>query len=733
MTAATTTLAMLPVATAEAIAGGAAWDLFSVLGRHPCGEGWALRAYVPGAEAVSAVSVADGAEIAALAPGPRPDFFAAWTAERPGPYRLRCRRGGAVWEQEEPYRFGPVLGAHDEHFIAEGSHLRLWEALGAHPMTHEGAEGTHFAVWAPAAKRVSVVGDFNGWDGRRCVMRARGTTGVWEIFLPGVGAGTAYKYEILGADGRLQPLKADPVGFGAEHPPQTASIVRDLRGYAWADGDWMAERAARNRVDAPISIYEVHLPSWRRMPGGRPLSYWELADQLVPYVKEMGFTHIEALPVSEYPFDGSWGYQPVGMYAPTIRHGTPSEFRDFVQACHREGIGLILDWVPAHFPADPHGLATFDGTHLYEHADPREGFHPDWGSLIYNYGRREVANFLTASALYWLREHHVDGLRVDAVASMLYRDYSRKEGEWVPNRFGGNENLEALDFLRAMNVALYGDDPSIMTIAEESTAWPGVSKPVDAGGLGFGYKWNMGWMHDTLDYIGRDPAYRRYHHHQLTFGLLYAFSENFVLPLSHDEVVHGKGSILGRMPGDDWRRFANLRAYYAFMWAHPGKKLLFMGCEFGQRDEWAASGQLDWGALDDPKHAGVRRLVRDLNALYRETPALHRRDARADGFEWVEADAADISAYAFLRFGGGEAAPVLAVFNFTPVPRTLRLGVPAGGRWVERLNTDAAHYGGSGMGNLGGVEAEAVSAQGRPWSIEIAAPPLSGVLFERAG
>jgi len=537
----------------------------------------------------------------------------------------------------------------------------------------------------------------------------------------------------MGADGALQPLKADPVGFGAEHPPATASIVRDLRGHVWGDADWMATRAARHAPDAPVSIYEVHLPSWRRAEGGRPLSYQELSEQLVPYAAEMGFTHIECLPVSEYPFDGSWGYQPVGMYAPTIRHGTPAEFRGFVDACHRAGLGVILDWVPAHFPADAHGLARFDGQPLYEHADPREGFHPDWNTLIYNYGRREVGNYLIANALYWLREHHADGLRVDAVASMLYRDYSRKEGEWIPNRHGGRENIEAVEFLRRMNVAVYGDDPSVMTIAEESTAWPGVSKPVHHGGLGFGFKWNMGWMHDSLDYMGHDPVHRKYHHHKMTFGLLYAFSENFVLPLSHDEVVHGKGSILSRMPGDEWQKFANLRAYYAFMWGHPGKKLLFMGLEWGQRGEWDADAALDWGALDDARHEGVRRLVRDLNRLYRETPALHRRDHRGDGFQWIEADAAEASLYVWARFGEPGDAPVVVAVNFTPVPReSVTIGVPAAGRWAERLNTDAAVYGGTGMGNLGGVDSAPVPAQGRADSIRVTLPPLGAVIFERA-
>jgi 1,4-alpha-glucan branching enzyme len=719
----------LDAAVAARIAAGDEANVFSHLGAHPVDGGWALRAWVPGAQSVVAIGP-DGAEIATLSRGPVADFFAAKLSERPGGWRLRAVRGPDRWEVDDPYRFGPVLGAQDEHFIAEGSHLRLWERLGAHPMSHEGVEGTAFAVWAPAARRVSVVGDFNGWDGRRHVMRPRGTTGVWEIFAPGVGAGAAYKYEIKAQDGRILPLKADPVGFGAEHPPATASIVRDLRGRVWRDGDWMASRAARNRVDAPMSIYEVHLPSWRRAENGRPLSYHELADQLVPYVRDMGFTHIETLPVSEYPFDGSWGYQPVGLYAPTIRHGTPDEFRDFVDACHGAGLGLIVDWVPAHFPADAHGLGRFDGTALYEHEDPREGFHPDWNTLIYNYGRREVSNFLQANALYWLREHHVDGLRVDAVASMLYRDYSRKEGEWIPNRYGGRENIEAVEFLKRMNVAVYGDDPSVMTIAEESTAWPGVSKPTDAGGLGFGFKWNMGWMHDTLEYMMRDPIHRRHHHHQMTFGLIYAFSENFVLPLSHDEVVHGKGSIWDRMPGDRGQKFANLRAYYAYMWAHPGKKLLFMGSEWGQRMEWNANAALDWPALQDPAHAGVQALVRDLNRVYCETPALHRRDADSGGFQWIEADDAARSVYAWARLGGPDDPPSVCVFNFTPVERPgTRIGVPAAGPWREALNTDATLYGGSGIGNMGGVDARPVTAQGREHSIEITLPPLSGLIF----
>ncbi|MGF1658551.1 MAG: 1,4-alpha-glucan branching protein GlgB [Rubrimonas sp.] len=725
--------ALLDAAAAERIAAGDGWDAFAQLGQHKVDGGWAVRAFVPGAQTLVALNAVTGAPLLALAPGPARDFFGALSPVRLPRWRLQAQAGGNVWEIDDPYQHGPVLGEQDEHYFSEGAHLRLWERLGAHPMTHEGVEGTHFAVWAPDARRVSVVGQFNDWDGRRHIMRPRGASGVWETFAPGVGAGTAYKYEIKARDGRILPLKADPVGFGAEHPPATASIVRDLRGRVWDDGDWMATRAARNSVAAPVSIYEVHLPSWRRAEGGRPLSYHELADQLVPYARDMGFTHIQTMPVSEYPFDGSWGYQPVGMYAPTIRHGTPDEFRDFVQTCHKAGLGLIIDWVPAHFPSDAHGLGRFDGTALYEHADPREGFHPDWNTLIYNYGRREVANYLIANALYWLREHHVDGLRVDAVASMLYRDYSRKGGEWIPNRHGGRENLEAVEFLKRMNMVVYGDDASVMTVAEESTAWPGVSKPVDAGGLGFGFKWNMGWMHDTLDYMRRDPVHRRHHHHQMTFGLLYGFSENFVLPLSHDEVVHGKGSLFGRMPGDRWQSFANLRAYFAFMWAHPGKKLLFMGGEFAQPEEWSHMGALDWARLGDPSHEGVRLLVRDLNRLYRDVPALHRRDASPEGFEWIRADDADQSVYAWVRKGGEGDAPVLAVFNFTPVERRLRIGVPAPGRWVERLNSDAPIYGGVGKGNLGAVESAPVETDGRPDSVEITLPALSGIYFQKAG
>ena len=624
------------------------------------------------------------------------------------------------------------IGDQDAYLFSEGTHRRLWDLLGAHSLDVDGKPGVRFAVWAPAAQRVAVVGDFNGWNTDANPMATHGTTGIWEVFVPGVEPGAKYKYAITGRDGSQQPLKADPMGFGSEHPPETASIVRDLNLFGWHDDVWMQNRKTRHRVDAPISIYEVHLGSWRRRPdeGSRALSYKELGEELVPYVKDMGFTHIETMPVSEYPFDGSWGYQPVGLYAPTIRHGTLDEFRDFVTACHEADIGVIIDWVPGHFPTDAHGLGKFVGEPLYEHADPREGFHQDWNTLIYNYGRTEVRNFLIANALYWFNEHHIDAVRVDAVASMLYRDYSRKEGEWVPNVHGGRENLEAISFLKSMNETVYGEDSSIMTIAEESTAWPGVSRPTSDGGLGFGFKWNMGWMHDTLEYMKADPVYRKYEHNKLTFGLHYAFSENFVLPLSHDEVVHGKGSLLGRMPGNDWERFANLRAYFAFMWAHPGKKLLFMGGEFGQAHEWNHDAELSGGSLLDARHAGVQKLVGDLNRAYTGNPALHQRDCREDGFEWIDGGNADESILAWVRWGEDGSAPVLCVFNFTPIERTdRRIGVPKAGKWREILNSDADIYAGGGRGNMGGKKSEPVPAHGRDHSIEITIPPLSGLYF----
>lgn len=648
-------------------------------------------------------------------------------------YRLRMTRGSDAWEERDAYAFGPKMGEMDEYLLGEGTHTQLWDAVGAHVCTHEGVDGTHFAVWAPNASRVSVVGDFNGWDGRRHVMRRRGATGIHEIFLPDLGDGTVYKYEILDGAGNLLPLKADPVGFGAELPPATASVVRDLRGYEWADAGWLSKRGAKHKTDQPISIYEVHLESWRRVPeeGNRSLTYLEHASMLVDYVRDMGFTHIELTPVSEYPFGGSWGYQPVGLFAPTSRFGTPQDFRAFVDACHQARLGLIIDWVPGHFPTDQHGLGRFDGSALYEHADPKEGFHPDWNTLVYNYGRTEVQNFLIANAKFWFEEYHIDGLRVDAVASMLYRDYSRKEGEWVPNKDGGRENLEAIAFMQRMNEVVYAADDSILTAAEESTAFPGVSAPTSSGGLGFGFKWNMGWMNDTLRYMAEDPINRKYHHDKMTFGLHYAYSENFILPISHDEVVHGKGSMLGKMPGDDWQRFANLRAYYGFMWGHPGKKLLFMGCEFAQSREWNNETSLDWHLLDHVPHKGMQNLVRDLNTLYCHTPALYEKDTSPDGFRWIDGGNAADSVFSWVRYGKDGRHPVLVVSNFTPVPRTnYRIGVPDAGHWEERFNSDAAIYGGTDTGNPGGADAQEMSMHGCPYSIEITVPPLATVFFQ---
>ncbi len=717
--------------TAQRLIAGDFDDPFSVLGPHGSGPDRRVTALDPSAEGLSALI--DGTEYP-LDPVPDAPGLFSGSAPGAGPYRLIGTGMGGTWDYEDAYRFGPVLGEIDEYLLGEGTHQRLWQVLGAHVMTHEGEDGTHFAVWAPNAKRASVVGAFNFWDGRRHVMRRRGATGVWEIFIPGVGEGSPYKFELVAADGRRLPLKADPVGFGAEHPPATASVVRDIGGYGWDDSDWMNTRAGRNARTAPISIYEVHLGSWRRKEGGRPLSYKEAAEELVDYAADLGFTHLEFLPISEFPFDGSWGYQPVGLFAPTIRFGPPHEFRDLVEAAHRKGLGVILDWVPGHFPVDDHGLGQFDGTHLYEHADPKEGFHQDWNTLIYNYGRREVANFITSNALYWLEEFHIDGLRVDAVASMLYRDYSRREGEWVPNIHGGRENLEAIAMLKRMNTVVYGEVPGIMTAAEESTSFPGVSHPVDGGGLGFGFKWNMGWMNDTLNYVQKDPVYRSHHHHQMTFGLHYAFSENFILPISHDEVVHGKGSMLAKMPGNEWERFANLRAYYGFMWGHPGKKLLFMGQEFAQWSEWNHIAALDWEAAEAPSHAGMARLIRDLNTLYRAEPALHVADCDQAGFQWIEANDAEQSIFAWARFGGEGDPPAVVIANFTPLERAeYRVGLPRTGQWREAINTDASLYGGANRGNMGGVTAEAEGWQGQPASATVTVPPLSTVILIHEG
>ncbi len=721
----------------EALVRGDHDDPFRLLGLHADGPRGAatLRVFLPDATGIAAIDTASGEPITELERVHPAGLWAAVLDGRQPPrrYRLRVTSAAGSRDFEDVYRFGPVLGELDVHLLAEGRHLRNFERLGAHPAEMDGVRGTAFAVWAPNARRVSVVGDFCNWDGRRLPMRRRHECGVWELFVPHVGGGALYKYEIKGPDGALLPLKADPYAFYAEHPPRTASIVHPLQPLPWQDAAWVAGRAAANALDAPISIYEVHLGSWRRRgaDGGDYLSYAELADSLVSYARDMGFTHLELMPVSEFPFDGSWGYQPIGLYAPTSRFGTPEGFAHFIDCCHRAGIGVLLDWVPGHFPTDPHGLGYFDGTHLYEHADPRQGFQHDWNTLIFNYGRREVRNYLLGNALFWSERYHADGLRVDAVASMLYLDYSRRPGEWVPNEFGGNENLPAISLLREMNEHIFGAYPGATTVAEESTAWPGVSRPTYLGGLGFGYKWNMGWMHDTLDYLAQDPVHRRWHHDRLTFGLIYAFTENFILPLSHDEVVHGKRSLIGKMPGDRWQRFANLRAYFGFMFGHPGKKLLFMGGEFAQEREWSHDRSLDWHLLNDPAHRGVQRLIRDLNHAYRELPALHEVDFDSAGFEWVVADDAGQSVIAFLRRGHDPHRPVLVVCNFTPVPRHgYLLGVPQPGFWHERINTDSQHYGGGNLGNGGGAMTSPKPRHGQPHSLSLTLPPLATLILE---
>ena len=717
----------------QAVIEGRSLDPFAVLGRHRTASGDILRVLVPGAFAVTAIARDEPSLRTTLSPMRNTGLFVGPCAGS-GPYLLRIDWGGPIQETEDPYSFGALLGELDIYLLVEGKHRDLGECLGAHAMMVDGVPGVRFAVWAPNARRVSVVGDFNTWDGRRHPMRLRHEAGVWEIFVPRLAPGALYKYELLGPDGAVLPLKADPVAWRVEPPPATASVVADPAPFRWSDDSWCTERARRQAPDAPISIYEVHAGSWLRHPDGRSPGWSELAERLVDYVARMGFTHVEFLPVMGHPFGGSWGYQPLSQFAPHALFGTPEEFALLIDRCHNAGIGVLLDWVPAHFPTDAHGLARFDGTPLYEHGDPREGFQRDWNTFIFNLGRTEVRAFLIASALYWLERFHADGLRVDAVAAMLYRDYSRAEGEWVPNVYGGRENLESVSFVQELRRSIDTRCPGAILVAEESTAWPGVTQPPDQGGLGFHYKWNMGWMHDTLDYIAHEPIHRRYHHDRMTFGLLYAFSERFILPLSHDEVVYGKHSLLGRMPGDHWQRFANLRAYLGFMWTHPGKKLLFMGDEFGQEREWNHDAQLEWDLLDDPAHRGVQRLVRDLNRLYTAEPALHARDGEDTGFSWVVADDWQQSVFAYLRMSGGNRPPVLAVSNFTPVPRNgYRLGVPEAGKWCALLNTDAACYGGSDF--AGGREATAERApwHNQPASLALDLPPLATLVLRLDG
>ncbi|MCZ4340761.1 1,4-alpha-glucan branching protein GlgB [Sphingomonadaceae bacterium G21617-S1] len=698
-------MSQLDKAAIAAIAKGKHDDPFAVLGVHPNGKGLISRAFIPGAETVEALTLA-GEPAGLLQRIDKAGLFEGGLSIRTAqPLRYRAANPDGEWIVGDPYSFGPVLGPMDDYYIAEGSHLRLFDKMGAHKIHHDGADGIHFAVWAPNARRVSVVGLFNQWDGRRHVMRRRLDTGIWEIFVPDLGEDEPYKFEIVGADGKLVPLKADPFAFRSELRPATASITTAPLAHDWGDAGHRAFWQQADIRRQPVSIYEVHAGSWQRDEQGQFLHWDAMADRLIPYAVEMGFTHIEFLPITEFPYDPSWGYQTTGLYAPTARFGPPEAFARFVDGAHRAGIGVILDWVPAHFPTDAHGLARFDGTALYEHADPRKGFHPDWNTAIYNFGRREVMSFLVNNALFWAEKYHLDGLRVDAVASMLYLDYSRKAGEWLPNPDGGRENLEAVEFLRRMNTEIYGQHPGVMTIAEESTSWPKVSHPVHEGGLGFGFKWNMGFMHDTLRYMAREAIHRRHHHDDITFGLLYAFGENYVLPLSHDEVVHGKGSLLGKMAGDDWQKFANLRAYYALMWGYPGKKLLFMGQEFAQRAEWSEERALDWHLLDAPAHAGVRRLVRDLNHIYRERPALHARDCEAEGFRWLVVDDSANSVFAWERHAPDE-PPIAVISNMTPVPRHgYGLRLSRGGRWREIINSDAAVYGGSDMGNGGLITA----------------------------
>ena len=732
----------------ERIVRGEHSDPFGFLGPHwiekPSPQNFAIRFFRPGATKASVIWVNPRSTYPAIQVHPAGVFEvvlpAAITQKAPGQpvaptaYRLQFEfPDGNRFETLDAYAFPPVLTDYDLYLFGEGTHYLKYEKLGAHVREIGNVRGVHFAVWAPNAKRVSVVGNFNFWDGRVHAMRERGTSGIWEIFIPELGDGEVYKFEILSRLGNYIGLKSDPYGFSGEVRPKNASVVRTIDGYPWGDKKWIEARTARDWLHSPMSIYELHAGSWRRNPaeGNRWLTYRELANELIPHVKEMGYTHIELLPIMEHPLDLSWGYQTVGYFAVTSRYGTPADFMYFVDRCHQEGIGVLLDWTPAHFPRDAHGLGFFDGTHLYEHADPKRGEQPDWGTFVFNYGRNEVQNFLISNALFWIDKYHLDGLRVDAVASMLYLDYSRKPGEWIPNQFGGRENLEAIAFLKHLNEVLHTRHPGALTIAEESTSWPAVSRPTYVGGLGFDLKWNMGWMNDTLKYFAFDPLYRQYHHNELTFSMIYAFHENFVLPLSHDEVVHGKRTLLEKMPGDNWQKFANLRLLFGYMYAHPGKKLLFMGSELAQRDEFWEEGSVDWSLEKSPPHRGVQRLVSDLNHLHTGENSLHEVDFEWSGFEWIDANDALDSILSFIRRAKNPDDFVVVVCNFTPVVReNYRIGVPSSGFYREIMNSDSAYYEGSDAGNAGGVRAEPIPWHGRPWSIKMRVPPLAAVYFK---
>ncbi len=723
-------LPSLPARDIEQLKQGRHPDPFAILGRHRHDEIDLVRTFLPGANYVELI-VDEGGQRRALPMVGQGDGLFEASLPQGAPYRIRAAWPGGITETEDPYSFGLLLSDDDLYLAAEGRHFDLATRLGANLREIEGVAGVLFAVWAPNAAHVAVVGDFNGWNATRHPMRRRLGAGIWELFIPGVEAGAVYKYALTAASGEALPWKADPLARRTELPPRTGSVVAEAPAFAWTDSDWLEARERADPMTAPMTTYEVHVGSWLRTEWGQMGSWDEASERLIPYLQHMGFSHVELMPITEHPFGGSWGYQPLALFAPTARLGPPEAFARFVDRCHAAGIGVILDWVPAHFPSDEHGLARFDGTALYEHEDPRQGFHIDWNTLIYNVGRSEVRGFLIASALFWIETFHLDGLRVDAVASMLYRDYSRKPGEWVPNHLGGRENLEAVGFFQELNTLVGARGRGAVTIAEESTAWPGVTRPVHHGGLGFHFKWNMGWMHDTLRYIAHDPVHRGYHGDDVTFGLVYAFSENFVLPISHDEVVHGKGSLISRMPGDDWQRFANLRLYLAMMWTHPGKKLLFMGCEFGAEDEWSVDAPFPWPHLYDERHQGVSRLVRDLNALYRATQALHRLDHRPEGFAWIVADDSTNAVFAFSRASRPGAAEVLVVANMTPVPRhDYRIGVPHAGLWRERLNSDAEVYGGSGLGNGGAVATQPVAAHGSAQSLSLTLPPLGLLVLE---